>query len=74
MGFKTGLLLGLGIGYVLGSRGGGRAPAPAGASGDLVERGRRILDETARLASDALGRVRDELERRRGGDVGWDRP
>lgn len=70
MGFKTGLLLGLGIGYVLGSRGAERAPAPAGPSSDLVERGRRILDETARLASDAVDRVREELARRQGGEVG----
>lgn len=71
MGFKTGLLLGLGIGYVLGSRGAERAPAPAEAAGDLAERGRRILDETARLASDAVGGLREELGRRQAGQ-GWD--
>ncbi|HXF71437.1 MAG TPA: hypothetical protein VNO79_02355 [Actinomycetota bacterium] len=74
MGFKTGLLVGLGIGYVLGSRGGERATAPAGAPSDLAERGRRILDETARLATDAARRVREELGRRRGDNAGWDRP
>lgn len=68
MRFRTGLLLGVAIGYVLGSRAveRGERAAPAGPGGDLAERGRRLVDEAARLAADALGRAREGIRDRLG--------
>ena len=66
MRFRTGLLLGVAIGYVLGSRAAERGERPVGSGGDLAERGRRLVDEAARLATDALGRARDGIRDRLG--------
>ncbi len=66
MRFRTGLLLGVAIGYVLGTRAAerGERAEPAGPPGDLAARGRRIVDEAARLAADAIGRAREEIRGR----------
>jgi hypothetical protein len=67
MRFRTGLLLGVAIGYVLGSRAAERGERPAvGPGGDLAERGRRLVDEATRLAADALGRAREGIRDRLG--------
>ena len=67
MRFRTGLLLGVAIGYVLGSRAAERGERPVvGSGGDLAERGRRLVDEATRLAADALGRAREGIRDRLG--------
>ncbi len=69
MRFRTGLLLGIAIGYVIGQRAseGGEVPGPAAGTTDLAARSRRLLDQAARVAADALSRARSQIRGRPGG-------